>query len=178
MKNLPSINLLRARQKGFVDKFLNWALSIGRVVVILTETVALSAFLYRFSLDRQLIDLHDEIEQKQAIVKLLKANEDKYRNFQERLTTIKTLGLTAGKTTKIFTEIVSLAPSNLTFNSLTLSGTTIRADASAQSIASLTAFIKRLRSHPSIQSVSLDKIESKVSSATITLSLTATLNQE
>ena len=68
----PSINLFKDKNKNFFDLFIKWALSIGRVVVIATEAIALSAFLYRFSLDQQLIDLNDKIVQKQALVKLLK----------------------------------------------------------------------------------------------------------
>jgi len=174
---LPSINLLRGREKGFFDNFLGWALTIGRVLVILTETIALSAFIYRFSLDRQLIDLHDVIGQKQAIVKLLKNNEEKYRNLQERLTTIATLTQEASKTTKVFTDIVSLAPKDVAFNVLAFSQDSVKIDANASSITSLTSFIKSLRVYPHLAAVSIDKVENKTASATIAVSITVTLKQ-
>lgn len=175
MRSLPHINLFKKRNKHFVDNFIQWALTIGRLLVIVTETVALSAFLYRFSLDRELVDLHDEVEQKQAIVKLLKNNEEKYRNFQERLANIKDLAASGIKTTKLFTDIVSLAPNNLILNNVTLSQNTVKIDANAQSVIALTTFIKQLKNYPSIQAVSLDKIENKTLSATIAVSITAHL---
>ena len=91
-----SINLLK-QQTSLVDRFIDWALTIGRLLVILTEIVALSAFIYRFSLDRQLIDLHSKITQEQAIANYLNNNEKKYRNLQDRLaiaTNYSTLGVT------------------------------------------------------------------------------------
>ena len=52
MENSPaSINLVKKNEKSSVDKFINWTLSIGRLIVIITEIIAISAFLYRFSLD-------------------------------------------------------------------------------------------------------------------------------
>ncbi|MDE2025485.1 MAG: hypothetical protein KGJ07_03255, partial [Patescibacteria group bacterium] len=77
-----TINLVRGRRPRVLDQFVGWALTIGRVVVILTELIALGAFLYRFGLDRQLVDLHDKIAQEQSIVDLLKQNENSYRNLQ------------------------------------------------------------------------------------------------
>lgn len=174
---LPSINLLRGREKGFFDRFLGWALTIGRVLVILTETIALSAFIYRFSLDRQLIDLHDEIKQKQAIVELLKNNEGKYRNLQERLTTIATLAKEASKTTTVFTDIVSFAPRDVALNALAFSQDSIKIDANASSVASLTSLVKSLRVYPQVTAVSIDKVENKAVSATIAVSITVRLKQ-
>lgn len=173
----PSINLFKSRKGNFFDRFMKWALTIGRVVVILTEAIALSAFLYRFSLDRQLIDLHDEIKQKQALVKLLKNNEDTFRNLQEHLTAAATLSETGKQTVTLFNEISNFSTVDLVFNNVLLSENQIRVDASVQSVATLTGFIKKLREHPRIASVSLDKIENKTTSAIIIVSITATIKK-
>jgi hypothetical protein len=50
-KDQISINLLDNKGKSFTEQFLDWALAIGRLLIIVTETVALAAFLYRFSID-------------------------------------------------------------------------------------------------------------------------------
>jgi len=132
MKNkLPSINLIKKDRGNFFDKFINWALTFGRLVVILTEGVALGAFLYRFSLDRQLIDLHDEISQKQAIVKYLKANEDKYRDTQARISVASKFNDSGQNTYRILANVVNLAPDNFTFNNLSLLSPTVRLDGNA-----------------------------------------------
>jgi len=174
MKNkLPSINLIKKDRGNFFDKFINWALTFGRLVVILTEGVALGAFLYRFSLDRQLIDLHDEISQKQAIVKYLKANEDKYRDTQARISVASKFNDSGQNTYRILANVVNLAPDNFTFNNLSISDESIVIIADVQSLPSLTKFIEDLKNSPEISSISLDKIENKTSNGILSVVISA-----
>lgn len=172
-----SVNLYRGRGKSFIDRFLSWALTFGRLIVILTEIVALLTFLYRFSLDRELIDLHDRIKQKQAIVKFLKNNEEKYRNLQERLAMTSSLGDQAKEKSQILDEVVNLAPKDLVLNNLVITEDSLRLEASVFSASSLGEFVKNLKNHPKIKSLSLDKIENRTSSGTIVISLRAVLEK-
>lgn len=178
LQDSTSINLLKEKEENFVDKFIAWALNVGRVVVIITELVALSAFLYRFSLDRQLIDLHDEISQKQAVVKLLKQNEDLYRSLHERLRLASKLTETSARSSDLLSDVIGLSPSGFIINDLVLSNETIKIDASAQSVSSLANFVQGIRTYEEINSVSLDRIENKISSGTIDVGITARLKKE
>ena len=173
-KKSDSINLLK-RETPFVDRFINWALTIGRLLVIVTEIVALGAFVYRFSLDRQIIDLHSKINQEQAIVNYLKDNEANYRNLQGRLVLAATSSTLATNRLKIFNDMVKAAPTGLAFNTLSLYEDRIRIEANVDSVASLTKFVNAIKDYPAIDTISIDKIESKPSSAVITINLTATL---
>lgn len=172
-----SINLVKGQDKGFFDKFINWALTVGRLVVILTELVALSAFLYRFSLDRRLIDLHDQVSQKQSIVKLLKQKEGTYRNIQGRLALASTLSKTGQEKNQIFSDILSLAPPDFIFNNIMVSQDTVKIDASVKSVSSLANFIRDIRNYKETGSVSLDKIENKTAGTAIAVSLAVRLKK-
>src|SRR3989344_9329514 len=86
-----SINLYKGKSRNFIDRFILWTLSAGRLIIILTEILALSAFLYRFSLDRNLIDLNDKIKNEEIILNYLKKNEENFRSIQDRLSTIDKL---------------------------------------------------------------------------------------
>ena len=174
---VPSINLAKREHVDFIETFLGWALSIGRVVIMLTEIIALSTFLYRFSLDRQLIDLHDKIKQKQTIVELLKNNEDKYRDLQNRLSLTSKLTDESSKTTKLFIDVMDKAPIGFFINNLTVSGNKVKIDANATSLQSVTTFIASLRSYPKMAIVSLDKIDNKVSSAALNVAISAETEQ-
>ncbi len=171
-----SINLVKNRGSTFFDKFIRWALTVGRTLVILTEVIALSAFLYRFSLDREIIDLHGKIKQKQLILGFAKENEETYRNVQDRLTLIETQNTKAGVVPKMLQDVISLAPSDFLVRSITVSETQIRLEATARNIQSITTFIQGLKNYPSVQAVSLDKIENKTSSGTINISISARRN--
>ena len=170
-----SINLAKGRSKSFLDKFIKWALSAGRLIVILTEALALFTFLYRFSLDRQLIDSHDRIEQKQAIVKLLKNNEDKYRDLQSRISIASNLSISDKENVDFFQKTLNSAPKDIVFNNVVLSNNFVKFEAIAQSIISLDTFIKTLKNDKKISSISLDRIENKSSNATISVGITAML---
>lgn len=179
MVNKPiSINLLKNKEVSLFDRLINWALTIGRLLVITTELVALSAFLYRFSLDRQLIDLHSKIKQEQAIVSILKNNEDKYRNLQDRLSLASNFSSSGSTITKIFQDVVKFAPSDMTFNSLTLNKNGINIDASVQTTSSLSSFVNSLTNYPVIKTVVINNIENKPLSSSIAVSLTASLKQK
>lgn len=171
----PSVNLLKTKGNNFVDKFISWALTIGRMVIILTETIALVAFLYRFILDRQIIDQRGNITQLGAVVKLYEKSEKDYRNLQNRLALTDMLGKQASAQVQLFTDIVNNAPRGIVFNSLNVSATTVHIDISVQSVAGLTGFVNKLKDNPRIASVSIDKIENKTLAATIAVGISAKL---
>lgn len=168
----PSINLAKNRGEHLSDRIITFALTIGRVLVIITEAVALGAFLYRFGLDRQLVDLHDRIKQEQAIVDLLKKNESVYRNLQDRLTLEKNID--AGTTTdlKLFTDVIKMIPSDMLLTGISLSNTNIHIEGSIPSLVSLSGLVKSLKAYSLVDRVSLDKLENKTSEGTIAISIT------
>lgn len=170
-----TINLVRGRRPRVLDQFVGWALSIGRVVVILTEVVALGAFLYRFGLDRQLVDLHDKIAQEQSIVDLLKQNEDSYRNLQYRLTLAKTVITNQTKQVKLYDDVIAMLPANATLRTLIIDQATVKLTIEVQTIADLSTFIDQMKNYPSFINVSLDRIENKTSVGIISANITATL---
>lgn len=171
-KSSTSINLVKTRV-GLVDQIIKWALSIGRVVVILVELIALVTFLYRFSLDRQLIDLRTKIKQEQAVLNFLKDRETKYRNLQERLTLSSNFTKENDERMKTVEDILSYAPADMIINSFSISVEGIRISADIGSISSLTAFSEKLKKYPKITSVSIEKIENRPSNALITVTLSA-----
>ncbi|MDP2585319.1 MAG: hypothetical protein Q8P29_00395 [Candidatus Levybacteria bacterium] len=161
--NLPSINFVKDKQIPLFDKFMNWALTAGRLIVIITEVVAVVAFVYRFSLDEKLVDLHSAIKQKQNIISVLKNDENKYRSLQDRIALASAFSEKAIASNKTFTDIVSLIPNDIKTNNLIFSKDRVNIDASMTSISSLTDLVESLKSYPNIKSISIDNIENKSS---------------
>lgn|SRR3989344_2497099 len=170
-----SINLIRSQEPNFIEKFLKWALTAGRFLVILTETVALAMFLYRFNIDSQLIDLHDLIKNKQNIVAQLAGEEKDFRNLQDRLALAKALQNDPQSISRIYTDIFNLEGQNVTISSLLLTDKTVSIDASTNSRSALQDFINGVKTNPLIGSVTLGRIENKASTATIKFSLVGDL---
>lgn len=175
LKKSASINLVKKPKSESLEKAIDWSLGIGRILVIVTELVAFIAFLYRFSLDQQIVDLHTEIKQKQAIVSTFKKNEDEYRNLQERLSIASNFSVATEKKQKIYEDIINFAPSGLVFNQLSLTENRISMEININSVLPLSNFIDSLKSYPAIESISIDKIESRTASAVITVGVSAVL---
>lgn len=159
--SLPSINLVRNKKTPFIDRFMDWALTIGRLIVILTEVIALLTFFYRFSLDEKLIDLHSLIKQKQTIVSFQKQDEDKYRNLQDRITLASDYSQKIIKTNKVILDIINLIPQGIKINDLNFNKDRMTINLDMSSASLLKNFVDPLKSYSEVKSVSIDNIEKK-----------------
>lgn len=176
MHATSAINLYKGRNRNFVDRFIKWALSAGRLIIILTEIIALSAFLYRFSLDRNLIDLNDQIKNEEARLNILKVNEEKYRNLQDRLSEIAKLSNATDSTLSTLNTFINNIPPTMSFSTIQFTSNTLNMAGNVPSVASLFNFIKSLKEDPQIKNVSLGRIENKISNSTILFTLTVVFN--
>lgn len=72
-------------------KLTTWIISVGRVVIIVTELIAFSVFVGRIKLDRELTDLTDALENQLIILQNAKEFERDFKDLQERLEIIRDL---------------------------------------------------------------------------------------
>lgn len=173
-----SINLVRDKKPNFLDQFINWALTIGRALVVITEMIAIGAFLMRFGLDRQLVDLHDKIVQDQNIIRFAKKKEDLYRNLDSRLNLASNAIKLQDQTISLFQNILDLLPTDAKIKNLNFSSENMRIEATFQSVSSFAQFTSRIKEINSISQVSLDKIENKTTTGTITVSTTVKFKKQ
>lgn len=162
-----SINLLKPEEKSFFERFLSWTLTVGRVLVIITEAVALLAFLYRFGLDMQIVDLKDDIEPLQRYIDSKKDKEEKFRDLHDRLQLVKKYDSSASNTNNLFQKIINQARGKLVFNSIAITGEGLLIDATANSTSAMTAFVNSLKTNPDIKGISIDSVKNKPSLAQI-----------
>lgn len=174
-EKVKSINLLPQKGEGLVDQFLSWALTIGRLLIILTETLALGVFFYRFSLDMKITDLHDVIKNQRAIVEQFKNTEETARDLQARLAFAQKTDATSGIAPGVFADIVEMGRGQVTFRNLVVSTNSVRIQVQSPSSSTLSLFVNKLKNYQQITSVSVDSIENKTSSALINMNITAHL---
>jgi len=174
MQSSVSINLLKGRV-NLLDEALKWALTIGRLLVIIVEFVAFSTFIYRFSLDRTIIDLHDKINQEQAIVASLADREKVYRNLQERITVATKSSSQGDNNVKIINDIVGFTPPEISFNSISIANNQVNIDSNVRSISALNGFLNSLKNYKQIGSVSITNISNSASDSSVKVEISATL---
>ncbi|OGG01363.1 hypothetical protein A2Z33_02330 [Candidatus Gottesmanbacteria bacterium RBG_16_52_11] len=127
--------------------------------MILTEIIVLFAFFSRFSLDRKLADLNEQIEQKQAIIEANLPTEMEIRKVQQNIAEIKTLIETQEKPVNNLTVIKSLLPSDVYFETLEITPTGISADSIAGTIEGFSVFLGNLQAVGKFQAIDIEEIK-------------------
>src|SRR5258708_5873427 len=121
----------------------------------------------RFSLDAQIINLHDKIKQEQAIVSLLRHNEDSYRNLQDRLAIAQQQNSQAQQETKTFFVLLQRIPNTIQINRFDFSKNKLQIDIDTNSTISLGKIIQNLKSQKNVTNINIDKISNTISEGKI-----------
>lgn len=172
-----SINLLGIEDLSHTPqgRIVQWALTYGRYIMVGTEIVVLLAFISRFSLDRKLTDLKEEISQKQAILEANLSFERDIARIQDELTVIRGLTADQQKPLDMINLIQSIVPSDVSLESLKVTNDKVSADATAGTTGSFTQFIANLQAAKGIDHVEIGDINKSATSG-IVFKFTASLN--
>lgn len=159
--NVPSINLLGQEDLAHTPqgRIINWALTYGRYIMIGTEIVVLLAFISRFSLDRKLTDLKEEIDQKQAILTANASLEQDIRNVQDQIAKIKIITADQAKPVNTFMLINTLLPDDTYLNSLEITSDKFSTEVVAGTTGGFGQFLTNLQSIKQISKVEVGEIK-------------------
>ncbi len=118
----PSVNLIGEEEMEHtpVGRIVMWAVTYGRYIMIGTELIVLLAFISRFSLDRKLTDLNDEVSQKQAIIDANFDFETEFRTIQAKITTIQTFLSVTPIENNALNAIQTILPADVHLESLNI----------------------------------------------------------
>ncbi len=157
----PSINLLgqEEMQHTPLGRIVTWAVTYGRYIMIGTEIVVLLAFISRFSLDRKLTDLKEEIGQKQTIIEANLAFEQDVRNLQNRLAQIKKLLASQSNPGSLLTTIHVLLPQDVYLQSLDITKDKLRLTAVAGSTQGFSQLIANLQNSRDLLNVEIGEVK-------------------
>ena len=147
-------------EKTSFGKVLKWILNVGRYIVIITELIVILAFFSRFKLDRDLTNLNEQIEKKQAVIQSHQDFEKEFRFLQTRLSNISSLHQEQASTTEIIKQVSSLIPIEVTLDKITVDQNQVKLSALALSESGLAAFLGNLKSSPYFKNLDLSNISS------------------
>jgi len=117
------INLLPQKtfeESAFWEKLLRWSFGVGRLVIIGTEIVVLSAFFARFFIDRRITDLSEKIKTQQTIISTTGNLEERFRLLQDRLIAIKNLKENQNNYSATLMDLTQRIPPTTRFTTLAL----------------------------------------------------------
>jgi Tfp pilus assembly protein PilN len=138
-----------------LGKFLKWALTYGRYIVVFVELFVILAFLSRFKLDRDLTDLHEEISQKQAIIEATYELDENFRNLQTRLLRIKNLEASEISPNIILDVISQNMPSDVYLLDISVSGDRVNLTSVAASEFGFGVFVNNLSQSKKFTNINL-----------------------
>lgn len=155
-----------------IGRLIEWVTTYGRYIMVTTELVVLIAFVSRFSLDRKLTDLKEEIQQKQDILEVNKDLEAEIRATQDRLKDIRTILNQQQQTYDTISAFHALIPPGVYLQNLTVTKDKLTTDAVAQSTDSFSQFLANLTASKQLTSVEIGDINKQAITG-IVFSLTA-----
>lgn len=162
---MPAKNINLIPQKEFdqtpIGRILRWSLTYGRYIIVCTEIVVLLAFIYRFSLDRQITDLNEEIDQKSAIILANREFERQFRNLQKRTEYIGGLSGNQPVVVEILRHLERITPQGVQFTAYGFTEGKLTINATASTNTHLALFLNNLKSSEMLDSVNIVGLSKK-----------------
>ena len=142
-----------------IGRFLQWALSAGRYIVIFTELVVIGSFVTRFTLDRQITDLNNEILQKEEQIKGYATLEKDFRIVQARVEDYNQV-VQDENLADVFPQLTSITPPDVFFSRVVINENQVTMNGSTLSQDSFNTLINNMQLSPTFKTVIINKIQS------------------
>jgi len=159
--NTVSVNLLEHENTddSVINRLINWAVTYGRYIMIATEIVVLVAFVSRFSLDRKLTDLREEIAQKEIILTANQQFEHDFRIIQKKLEANRALIKKQSLSSDVLLLLQSLIPENITLTDFSVTETKLTFGASSLSTSAFSKLLSVMTSRSEFTNVEMTEVK-------------------
>jgi len=139
---------------------LQWSLSVGRYIVMFTELVVVLSFVTRFYLDRQVTDLNQSLQQKQAVVESYGELEEQFREVQTKIADYQQVEQQEN-IVEVFPSLSQVIPNGIELNELVIYPDRVSLSGIVLSQQSLNLLINNLQLSPDFTNVVVNTIESE-----------------
>ena len=147
----PKVNLLPPSdfESSFWGRFLKWAVTTGRYIIILTELVVILAFLSRFKLDEDLRNLNEQINGQVSFLQLQEGQLQEFLAVQKKVGLVEQILNTRGEVVDTLDYLEQKVPVEITMKvrsvspkGLAISAVTLDERVMGQLLASMSADLK------------------------------------
>ena len=170
----PEVNLLAGEdyEDQIQGKFLRWALTWGKRIVVLTELVVILAFLSRFWLDTTVADLNDKIIQKKSIVSASSESEDRFRTLSARINRATKIEDAVSVLT-VYDKMVALIPPAVAINQISITTKDVGLGGVSDE-TTLAKTVANFRASNNFSDINIDKISKETRANSVGFALKAT----
>lgn len=141
------INLLPKDSFEFspLGRFLSWATTAGRVMVVMTEFIVLLAFGSRFYFDKKLNDLTEVLDQKQAQINAFSEIEAQIRTLLSKQSPVETYLKSNLNFSGKYANLGKIIPPGVKLDKLLIDSFGLNMEGEASSELSFAQFLNRLK---------------------------------
>jgi Tfp pilus assembly protein PilN len=164
------INLILPKEQGLSDKIIYFALHYLRYILVLTQMVVIGVFFYRFKVDQQIIDLKDELSQKQEIVAVSRPLVDEGRLLDLKIKSIADILQKQALTSQILEYLLSNFPEKIKLKSLKITEKQIEMNGISEDPIIIQIYYQRLLEEKKFDQVNLRSITKTANGFTFDMS--------
>lgn len=172
------INLLQEKEKDLSGKVVYFALHYLRYILVLTQIVVIAVFFYRFKIDQEVIDLRDELQQKQEIVQVSDPLLAEAKSVDIKTREVKTILISQDSFQQMLDYFLSVFPSNMKTDHIEVSKDEIIFEGVTNDPQTIKGFLDRLHSDKYFKKINLGSIRRDESGFHAPFSLTGFIPQQ
>ncbi len=154
------INLLPKDSFEFssLGKFLSWAMTSGRVLVVLTEFVVLLAFGSRFYFDKKLNDISETLDQKLEQISSYVDIEAKMRNLLAKQAPVNTFLSNNIKFSKKYQDLSSIVPFGVKLDKVFLDQNTLKFTGKSETELGFALLLRKMKAMDSLSYINIKDV--------------------
>lgn len=152
------INLLQEKEKDLTGKIIYFALHYLRYILVVTQIVVIAVFFYRFKIDQEIIDLRDELQQKEEIVAVSDPLLAEARAVDLKTREAKEIIGRQDSFSRMFAYFFSVFPSSLRVTHMEVTERGMNFDAVTSDPQIVRLFLEKLQGDNSFKKVELGSI--------------------
>lgn len=154
-----NINLATKKESNVVDKVVDFFSNYLRYALVLTMLVLLGVFFFRLRIDQNIEELEDAISQKEQIFEVVKPLLAHAEGINARMKTADAIVKAQDTQLEMFNFVYSTFPEDMFLTRLTYDKDLLIFSGTTADPRILEVYYKRLKAHPPLKSIVLDKVQ-------------------
>jgi len=173
-----NINLTKHKEKTLEERVVFFSLNYLRYIIVITLLVVIGVFFYRYAVDQQVVDLSDQVDEKEKIIQV----SDPLIKEGEKLS--KMTGIIASVLVRqnsfrgMIDYLTQTIPQGVSLAKLTARENTVAIEGDSRSINDIKLMVERIRQEKRFKEIKLMSVEKKVNSFYFQLALKGYLPRE
>ncbi len=155
------INLFPPKERTLIDKIVYFSLNYLRYILVITQTVIIGVFFYRFKIDQEIIDLKDALSQKQEIVTVSTPLMTEAEAIDRTTKLAANIINEQDVTKKMLNYFLSRFPENMTMTRMIINNDGLEFEATSKDAITIKLFTNRITKEGRFVDIQLKKIQKK-----------------